>query len=361
VEDQFAVEPFTIHILDEARDSDRAETHPRYRGPVIDAHTHFDPNEGPSPVDIDRANGIERTLNLWNMSWPPPDFRSWRAPWPEEFEDRLLLGHAPDLSRIGDREFGEEVRRGIGDAAQLGARALKVWKNLGLRLREREGHIVAVDDGRLDALWDAAAEHDLPVFIHVADPVAFFQPLGPANERQAELAAHPDWWFGAPEFPPFDELIAQFRRLVRTRPGTTFVGVHMGCYSENLAFVASMLDESPNYHIDTSSRIGEIGRQDPGTVREFFTTYADRILFGSDLARTAVLWLPEEGQYAPLLEDFFQLHWDFFETARRDLPHPFPLQGSWTVNGIDLPDDVLERLYYRDADRLLRKAPGDRP
>lgn len=332
--------------------------HPRYSGLVIDAHAHVDGSRFELVQTAMDSNCIDGLVNLWNVEWPPPRFGDWLREFSRARDDRMVLYHTPDLSRIAEPGFDEFVARDVTDAAASGASGIKVWKNLGLHIKDAEERLVPVDDARLDPLWKTAADAGLPVSIHVADPVAFFRPLNDSNERYAELSQHPEWWFGGPQFPSFEEIMGQFESLVAGHPETTFVGVHLGCYAENLEFVGGMLDSYPNYYVDTSARIGEFGRHGAEKVRDFFVRYADRILFGTDIARTAALWLPEEGYYDRSMRDFYDLHWRYFETDERGLPNPFPLQSDWPVDGIELPDDVLAKLYYANA---LRVIPGLTP
>lgn len=334
--------------------------HPRYTGPVIDVHTHVDGARFELVKRIMESNGLTKIVNLWNGELPPPSFDSWLEEFADCQDGRMVLHHAPDLSRVGQPGFAQVIEEEVLHAADRGASGIKVWKNLGLRIKDADGRLVPVDDARLDPLWRSAGAAKLPVSIHIADPVAFFQPLDESNERYEELSAHPDWWFGGPEFPTFEEVINQFERMVARHPETTFIGVHMGCYAENLEFVGRMLDAYPNYYVDISARIGEFGRHGASYVRNFFLSYADRIMFGTDLARTNALWLPEEGDYrTTTLESFYDRHWRYFETAERDLPHPFPMQGDWTVDGIDLPDEILEQLYYGNARRIVPALSGE--
>jgi predicted TIM-barrel fold metal-dependent hydrolase len=290
-------------------------------------------------------------LNLWNLEWPPPGFERWSSEFAGPTPLRVALGHAPDLSGIG-AIAAESAGASIRAAARAGAAALKVWKNLGLTLHDDRNTRVTVDDPRLDVIWRTAGEVGLPVLIHVADPVAFFAPLDDRNERLAELKAHPDWWFGGPGMPAFLELIDQLDRVIGRFPGTTFIGAHMGCYAEDLEVVGQMLERHANYLIDSSARIAEIGRRDRVEVRDFFIRHADRILFGSDFSRTRNLMQP--GARAPADErEYFARHWRYFETAERGLEHPIPVQGAWRVDGIDLPDEVLAKLYTHNAARVM--------
>ena len=223
---------------------------------------------------------------------------------------------------------------------ERGAQGLKVWKGFGLHVSDHNGTLVDVDDARLIPLWETAAELNLPVMIHVADPVAFFDPIDETNERWEELGEHPDWAFTSPPFLPFMHILRDLKSLVMRHPATTFVGAHVGCYAENLAWVGDMLDACPNFYVDISARIGELGRQ-PYSARRFFLQYADRILFGSDMG--------------PDL-DAYRICYRFLETDDEYFnynPGDIPLQGRWHVHGLYLPDDVLKKVYQENARRVL--------
>lgn len=249
-------------------------------------------------------------------------------------------------------DFGDMEATRLEDSVRRGAVGLKVWKVLGLRVRDPEGQLVAVDDERLDPVWAMAARLDVPVVIHVADPIAFFDPLDAENERWEELSEHPEWHFwpqgtdGGGGFPSFARIMAAFERLVSRHRATTFIGAHVGCAAEDLGLVSDMLDRYPNYTVDMSARIAELGRQ-PYTAREFFVNYADRILFGTDLG------------YDPAM---YRLHYRFLETMDESFDYstePVPPQGRWQVHGLGLPDDVLGKVYAKNARRLLLKGgPG---
>jgi predicted TIM-barrel fold metal-dependent hydrolase len=161
---------------------------------------------------------------------------------------------------LGD-EFPEWAAARLKVQKNNGADGLKIWKNFGLRVCDHNGNLVRVDDARLDPVWRTAGELNLPVIIHVADPVAFFQPLDETNERWEELNADPEWQFTNPPYPSFLEIIEGLTELVKQHPRTVFIGAHVGCYAENLKWVADLLDSCPNFFVDISARIGEMGRQ----------------------------------------------------------------------------------------------------
>jgi len=326
---------------------------------VVDAHNHLGTAFGGewasrSPDELiatlDEA-GIETIVDLDGGQGDALSAEIER--WQDAYPGRVAVFAGLDYEAWSrDRRFGETEARRLRDSAARGARGLKVWKLLGLRARDPDGRLVAVDDPRLDPLWAAAAELDLPVVIHVADPIAFFEPLDPANERWEELHAHPDWHFwqtlatggrdaAASGFPAFDELVAAFDRLVGRHPMTTFVGAHVGCAAEDLGLVGRLLDEHPNLNVDIAARLAELGRQ-PYSARAFFLRHADRILFGVDMA-------PEPATYA--------IHFRFLETFDESFDYgtePAPAQGRWQIHGIGLPDDVLRKVYADNARRILR-------
>ena len=330
------------------------------RFPVVDAHNHLGspfggdwPTRSPGELiaTLDES-GIEMVVDLDGGQGEAlsAEIERWQVPYP----DRVAVFAGLDYDGWAvDPAFGETEAARLRDAAARGARGLKVWKLLGLRARDPDGRLVDVDDARLDPLWSTAADLGLPVVIHIADPIAFFEPLDPHNERWEELLANPDWHFwptrpiemrGAPGFPPFDALLGAFGRLLGRHPRTTFVGAHVGCAAEDLALVGRLLDEHPNLNVDIAARLGELGRQ-PYSSRAFFLRYADRILFGMDMA-------PDPDGYA--------IHYRFLETFDESFDYdtePVPGQGRWQIHGIGLPDDVLRKVYRDNTRRILRLGP----
>jgi predicted TIM-barrel fold metal-dependent hydrolase len=321
----------------------------RPRFPVIDAHNHLSNEFGggweqcPPAELLDQldAAGVRQYFDL-DGGWGEPVLEQhldrFKAAAPERF--RMFGG--VDWSAWpaqGDR-FGEWAAARLRAQARRGAEGLKVWKPFGLSVRDQHGALVQVDDARLDPLWQTAAELKLPVMIHVADPVAFFDPVDNTNERWEELQGHPDWQFLSPPYPPFLSIIEAFARLVQRHPQTTFIGAHVGCYAENLGWVSDLLSRCPNLYVDISARIGELGRQ-PYTARRFFLQHAERILFGLDLG--------------PHLEAY-RIQYRFLETDDEYFnysPGEVPVQGRWYICGLYLPDDVLEKVYYRNAERIF--------
>lgn len=318
--------------------------------PVIDAHNHlgeafgggWDLRPAAELVDVLEAAEVRHLVDLdggWGEGLLQKHLEHFKAPYPERFS--IFGGVEWDRwPEFGER-FGEWAAERLRVQACWGARGLKIWKGLGLTVRDQHGALVGVDDDRLDPIWHAAGELKLPVLIHVGDPVAFFDPLDETNERWEELQANPDWQFPSPPFPPFMQLMQGLFNLVQRHPGTTFIGAHVGCYAENLAWVSQMLARCPNYFIDISARIAELGRQ-PYSARRFFIQHADRILFGMDMA-------PRLDAYR-LYYRFLETDDEYFNYGLREIPS----QGRWRIYGLSLPPEVLEKVYFANAARLLQ-------
>jgi predicted TIM-barrel fold metal-dependent hydrolase len=237
---------------------------------------------------------------------------------------------------------------------------VKIHKVLGLRLRWPDGRRVAVDDPALDPLFDAAGRLGLPVAIHTGDPKAFFDPPGPGNERGDELQVHPGWSFADRSlYPTWPQIVDEFERRVARSSRTTFIGVHFGNAPEEPARVGRMLAAHANLWVDTAARIPELGRK-PAEVRQVILDHQDRVLFGTDLQLGPdhlVLGAGEPGiPPRAMIDRFFDATWRFFETPDRQFDHPTPIQGRWRIDGLGLPEAVVEKVYRRNAERLLGEA-----
>jgi predicted TIM-barrel fold metal-dependent hydrolase len=313
--------------------------------PVIDAHNHLFDGWDKKPVSqlldhFDEA-GIACYVDLdggWGEDVLNYHLDRFKQPAP----DRFKVFGGVDWSKwikMGDA-FPEWAAGRLRVQKERGAEGLKIWKILGLKVSDHNGQLVKVDDPRLGPIWQAAGELDLPITIHIGDPVAFFDPLDESNERWEELGEHPDWAFPSPPFPPFLEIVNGLANVVTRYPQTTFIGAHVGCYAENLGWVSKLLKRCPNFYVDISARISELGRQ-PYTARRFFLEHADRILFGTDM-------MPDVATY--------RIYYRFLETDDEYFAYhttPVPDQGRWNVCGLYLPDNVLEKVYHKNAGRIL--------
>lgn len=327
------------------------------RAPVIDAHVHLSPFAMPVIRRIMEDNGIEIMVNLSGGNPARLNF-DLSLKMAAAMNGKVVNCFNPDWTRIDESDFGTVEATRMEQAVRAGFACFKVSKALGLYVRYASDRLVAVDDPVMDPLYEAAGRLGIPVYQHVADPKAFFEPPDESNERYAELQVHPHWSFHGGDWPSFHQMLEAFERVVAKHPDTTFVGVHFGNAAEEPERVARMLDRFPNYYVDVAARVPEFGRHDAGLMREFFLKYQDRILFGTDIGISPRhLTLGSSGDDEPDTEDartFYSSHYRYFETRDRKMAHPTPIQGDWTVDAIGLPPEVLDKLYRLNALKLLK-------
>lgn len=253
------------------------------------------------------------------------------------YPGRFMVFTQLDWSRIDDPDFGNEMVALLRDSVSRGARGLKLLKDLGLGVRDKNGKLIAIDDSRLDPVWEECGRLGIPVFIHSGDPEAFFLPIDATNERYEELIEHPDWSFYGRDYPSLKSLLEARNRVFARHPHTTFVSLHMG-WPENLDWVQSMLDQFPNVMVEFGAREAELGRQ-PRRTRDLFLKYPDRVMFGTDNEVT---------------EDLYRNYFRWLETGDEYFDYwDAPGQGRFEISGLALPDDVLEKIYHKNAERLF--------
>lgn len=312
--------------------------------PVIDVHNHL--GGGAATLTPERVKkylqemddaGVRTVVNL-DGGWDAK-LKETVAALDQNHPGRFLTFALIDMTGFDQDDWTmrevERLRRGF----EAGAKGLKFHKSLGLNYRDKNGKLISVDDPKLDPIWALCGEMKRPVMIHTADPAAFFTPLDRYNERWHELNDHPNWLFHGKDFPTREQLLESCRKVIAKHTQTIFIGAHFGNNSEDLEFVGNWLDQLPNYYVDIDARINELGRQ-PYTCRKFFLKYQDRIMFGSDTTPKA---------------DAYRLYYRFLETDDEyfDTAESHHRQGFWMIYGIYLPEDVLEKIYYKNAQQLL--------
>jgi predicted TIM-barrel fold metal-dependent hydrolase len=242
---------------------------------------------------------------------------------------------------LKDDGFPDRCIEHLEEDLERGASGLKVTKELGLFFRDREGSMLRVDDERLFPIWRRAGELKVPVLIHVSDPAAFFRPIDAANEHYLTLREFPAWSFHGSHFSKA-ELLEQRNRMIGLHLETTFLLPHVANHPEDLASVGRLLDTHGNVIIDFSARIDELGRQ-PYTARDFFIKYQDRILFGLDM---------------PVSPEAYRCYFRLLETRDEYFDYPdyigrFGVYTRWKLYGLDLPDEVLRKIYHENAERFI--------
>ncbi len=258
-----------------------------------------------------------------------------------------IRGHYPNrfgvfanvnFSGVGSPDWGKKAAAQLETDVKNGACGLKIFKNLGLRETDIGGKRVTIDDPRLDAVWEKCAELGIPVLIHAADPKPFWDPLDSENERWLELKTRPGRKRSDTDPAPWQQIIDEQHNMFRRHKNTIFINAHMGWYANDLAKLSTLMDEIPNMYVEIAAVIAELGRQ-PRFAHDFFIKYQDRILFGKDS------WVPDE----------FPTYFRVLETADEYFPYHKKYHAFWAMYGLDLPNEVLKKVYYKNA---LKIVPG---
>ena len=318
---------------------------PRAKFPVIDIHSHQ-----PTPISPEQfarvaagmdANNIRLLVNLSGGSGEQLR-KGLAAIAASPHKDRMVLFANVNFAGVGTPGWPERAAAGLEADIKAGARGLKIFKDLGLRLRKADGSRLRVDDPELDPIWAVCGRLGVPVLIHTAEPQEFFEPIDARNERWLELALYRDRRYPAGEFPRFEELLAERDRMFRRHPKTTFIAAHFGYRANDLAKAQAMIDTMPNVHLEVAAILAELGRQ-PRAAHDFFVKNQDRVLFGKD-------------SFQP---DEFPYYWRTFETADEYFDYYRDYHAFWKLYGMALPDAVLKKLYFKNALALVPGLPRD--
>ncbi len=325
--------------------------------PIIDVHVHASAAGIPRLVGLMDRHGFAHAVNLSGGDAYTGLRQQVTAA--NATGGRVTVFATMPYAQCRNSAYGSRMARMLEASHRLGAKGYKIGKALGLEMYDFRDRLIAVDDPELDVVFETAGRLGMPVAIHTGDPLAFWKPATPDNERFDELSAHPEWALDDGNVPPFEELYAALERRFARHPKTTFISVHFGNLAEQPERVARTLRKFPNVYIDTAARIPEMGRHSPTQMRAFFEEFQDRILFGSDLGvgrEPSPLFLGSSGSVPPTAEEealFFSATRRYFETADVDFAHPTPIQGRWKISGIDLPRPILEKVFYKNAAKLL--------
>ena len=314
---------------------------PRARFPVVDVHSHHRPgfsdtrwNEIIGEMD---ALNLQVLVNLSGGSGAGLE-RGLRSIADSAHADRMVFFANLDFSQGVTPGFGRRAAAQLERDVAAGAVGLKFFKNFGIDVRDGAGQRVPVDHPELDPVFELCARLNIPVLMHVGEPAEFYEPVDAENERWLELTLLPNRRLPADRYPGFETMMAERDRLFARHPDTRFISAHMGWHANDLGRLGGLLDRYPNVTVETGAILYELGRQ-PRAARAFFIEYQDRVLFGKDSYR------PEE----------FPYYWRTFETADEYFDYYRHYHAFWKLYGLDLPDEVLRKVYYANA---LRVIPG---
>ena len=311
---------------------------PRAKYPVIDIHNHLQNLTADTWKQVVQEMDELNLRVLVNLSGGTGDALTERIAFIRQSDapDRMVFFATLDFSDLDSPGYGPRAAARLERDLDAGAKGLKIFKNLGMTVRRSNGARVTVDDPELSPVWELCAQRGIPVLIHTGEPAPFFDPVDPRNERWLELQIHPERRRPAGQFPSFETLGAERNPLFARHAKTTFIAAHMGFHANDLARLGRLLDDRPNVYVETGAILAELGRQ-PRSARSFFLKYQDRILFGKDSYRATE----------------YPYFWRVFETADEYFDYYRDDHAFWKLYGLDLPDNVLRRVYFGNALKVV--------
>ena len=312
----------------------------RAKYPFIDVHNHQ--NGGMAKDKLDKLVSDMDRINLRvmvNLSGGYGDkLKQAVDNMKGHYKDHFVVFANIDFKDLDDPGYSKRAAAQLEQDVKNGAQGLKIFKNFGMDLKDTKGQRVHVDDPRFDAIFETCARLKIPVLIHTAEPASFFQPMDKNNERWLELKTHPGRARPPEKFPSFETLMTEQHTMFARHPNTTFIDAHLGWYGGNLAELGRLLDRLPNVNTEIGAVLYDLGRQ-PRYAREFMIKYQDRLLFGKDT------WNVDE----------YPTYFRVLETADEYFDYYRKYHAFWQMYGLDLPDEVLRKLYFKNA---LRIVPG---
>jgi predicted TIM-barrel fold metal-dependent hydrolase len=311
---------------------------PRAKFPVIDVHSHHRSTTSPERLDEIVSEMDELNLRvLVNLSGGFGErLKTTVETFPGRHPSRFATFASLNFEGIGNADWGQRAATQLEGDVKNGAQGLKFFKSFGLTMKDQKGERVPVDDPSLEPVWQTCARLKIPVLIHVAEPAEFFKPHDEFNERWLELKIYPRRHRPPDRFPPFETLMAERDRVVAQHPKVNFIIAHFGWHANDLGRLGALMDKYPNFYTETGAILAELGRQ-PFSGRKFFIKYQDRILFGKDSYRASE----------------FPYYWRVFETRDEYFDYYRHYHAHWQMYGLGLPDEVLKKLYYKNALRLI--------
>ncbi len=315
---------------------------------MIDAHIHYG-DDSPEFLALLDELGM-KLINICVVHEPGETWRTQADRYrslAQTHPARFAWCTSIDLPRLDDPGYADAAIRGLDQDFAQGSIACKVWKNVGMEVLCPDGSYLLIDDSIFDPIFEHLAASGRTLLLHMAEPLACWQPLDPASPHYNYYSQNPQWhMYNRPDVPSHATLIAARDRVLEKHPSLRVVGAHLGSLEHDVDEVAARLDRYPNFAVDISARLGNLARQPSSKVRDFFERYQERILFGTDVVmRTAPADLPPDERAAALapLADTYRTHFAYLEGTA-----DVSVRGH-TTQGLGLAPDVLDRIYTANA------------
>ncbi len=257
-----------------------------------------------------------------------------------------------------DADWVDNTLNWLDKGFKEGAIAVKVWKNIGMVFRDKDGELVMIDDPKLDTIFNMLTKRKIPLIGHLGEPKNCWLPFDEmtTNNDKGYFKDHPQYhMYKHPDLPSYEEQIAARDRMLEKNPDLIFMGAHLGSLEWSVDELAKRLDKFPNMSVDMAARIGQLfyqAKEDQEKVREFFIKYQDRLLYGTDLQDSGKMGAIEKQTQ---MHNYWIRDWEYFVTDNMMTSHL--LDGEF--QGLHLPKEVVEKIYSKNAKKWLKMFPDE--
>lgn len=297
-------------------------------------------------------------LSVFSFSGIPPEQQEdFSVQLLNNFPGRIAFATAFSLADFNEKEWENKTLSYLKNSFSKGAIAVKVWKNIGMELKDKEGKLVMIDDARFDPIFDFMEEQNITLIGHLGEPKNTWLPLEEMTVQgdRDYFGENPQYhMYHLPEFPSYEDQIAARDRMLEKHPDLRFVGAHLGSLEWNVDELAKRLDQFPNMAVDMAERISHLQHQavtDWQKVHDFLIKYQDQLLYGTDL-RTGASDIQAKGLTDPEeikahAHEVWLRHWNFFTSDdRMEVPK---VKGEF--QGMKLPKEVVDKIYRTNTEK----------
>ena len=316
-----------------------------------DVHTHLNTFDSARIKQAELDNFDLLTINVDVSSYPAlKEQQQYALHLVENFPGDAYYATAFTVSNWEDPDWQITALDYLKSSFDSGAIAVKVWKNIGMELKDEDGSFVMIDHPRFDTIFQYLAEHDITLIGHLGEPKNCWLPVEEmtVGGDKNYFASHPEYhMYLHPEYPSYEDQIAARDRMLEKNPNLTFVGAHLGSLEWSVDALAERLDRFPNMAVETAARISHLQYQavtDWQKVHDFFIKYQDRLLYGTDWQANDKM-SPEE--IAKDAHETWLNHWQFFTSD--EMMNVPKVEDSF--RGLKLPKEVVDKIYRKNAEK----------
>ena len=265
-----------------------------------------------------------------------------------KFPQEINYATTFSTANFNSNSFQNDAIASLKKSFQNGAIAVKVWKNIGMALKDSSGKFVMIDDSRFDSILNFLEDNNIPLIGHLGEPRECWLPLDQMVLHKGYYREHPEYhMYLHPEFPSYEKQIAARDNMLAKHPRIKFVGAHLGSLEWSLEELANHLDKYTNMYVDLA-RMPDLflhAKNDWQKTRDFFIKYQDRLLYATDVQ---VGESKDTARFNKNIHDARIRYWTFFVSDTDMNEDPV---GSFKA--LHLPASVINKIYYENARRWL--------